>query len=95
MVSLFSSSNHILLFKGLMVFSTPTGAFYDITNYVGRMSLVSFTKNYCNQTDLDGKGLFPHDWFRSIESMRETTQFPPYDAFKSELIIPTPAELEQ
>ena len=84
-----------LLFQGLMVFSTPSVSFCDITNFVGRMSLVNFSKNYCNQIDSDGKGLFPHDWFRSIESMRETTQFPPYDAFDSVLNIPTPAELEQ
>ena len=95
MVSLLFFSIDFLLLKGLMVFSTPTVSFCDITNFVGRMSLVNFSKNYCNQIDSDGKGLFPHDWFRSIESMRETTQFPPYDAFKSELVIPTPAELEQ
>ena len=95
MVSLFFFSIDFLLFKGLMVFSTPTVSFVDITNFVGRMSLVNFAKNYCNQIDSDGKGLFPHDWFRSIESMRETIQFPPYEAFKSQLNIPTPAELEQ
>ena len=78
-----------------MVLSTPSSCYYDITNYVGRISLASFTKNYCTQVVSDGKGLFPHDYFRSIESMRETTQFPPYDAFKSDLHIPTPAELEQ
>ena len=76
-------------FLGIMMFTTPTLNFMDIVNHIGKMSLAKFAVNYCNSDDQDGKGLFPHDFFRSIEEIRECREFPPYEAFQSNLNLPT------
>lgn len=80
--------------NGLMIFSTPKISFMDITNFCGKLSLAQFAKTYCT-SNVDGKGIFPHDKFQTIEDIRSCETFPDYDAFQSALNTPTSDELEK
>ena len=80
--------------NGLMHFQTSNLTYMDITNFCGKLSLAQFARTYCN-LNVDGKGIFPHDQFRSIEEIRSCTTFPDYEAFRSALNTPSLAELEK
>ena len=80
--------------NGLMHFQTNHLTFMDITNFCGKLSLAQFARTYC-ASNVDVKGIFPHDQFRSIEEIRSCTTFPDYDAFQSALNTPSSAEIEK
>ena len=54
----------------------------DILLFTSSMSLDKYLKTW-NSTS--AKSIFPYEYFGSMEQMRETTEFPPMEAFYSEL----------
>ena len=88
------SLNIIKRGSGLMSISTSSLRFGDCINFVGKMSLRKFSSTFSDQI-LDGKGIFPHGRFTSIEDIKNESSFPPYHAFGSDLSKPGTAELER
>ena len=54
----------------------------DILNFTAPCSLSKYLKQW-NGTDT--KGIFPYQYFKSVEQVNATTEFPPYEAFHSSL----------
>ena len=71
---------------GIMQFSFNSFVFRDFLNFSNPMSLDAFGKT-CGVTSAE-KTTYPYEYFSSMEELRETTQFPPYPAFKSSLAKP-------
>lgn len=72
-----------------MRFSSQNLVFADAVNYTTKMKLSSFANVYLNgQMDIS-KGVFPHSYYSSIESIRDAKEFPPYSSFKSCLGLPS------
>ena len=71
-----------------MRFSSQSLIFCDAINYTTKMKLATFANVYLNGEDIS-KGVFPHSYYASIESIRNSKEFPPYSSFKSCLGLPS------
>ena len=54
----------------------------DVTYFTAPCSLDMYLKQWTKDVK---KSVFPYTFFHSIEELRQTVDFPPYDAFYSEL----------
>ena len=70
-----------------MRFASQHLIFSDGINYTTSMKLSTFAKTYLNGRDIS-KGVFPHSYFSTIESIRSATEFPSYSSFRSCLSKP-------
>ena len=63
--------------------------FKDVLNYTSPCSLDKYLRQWQAP---EAKGIFPHGYFKSIEEIRETVEFPPKSAFFSTLKQSGPAD---